>query len=421
MRLDDTACRHDAATVLSVITVIGNSKLPSGELVDLKVLDGVVVEHLTPGKSKVDIDLGGQLVVPAFCDPHAHLDKALTADIISNERGDLEGAIRAWQSHYGDRTEEEIYQRSRKVLRMALVNGTLSIRTHVDVGANAGLVAVDALCRLREELSGLIDLQIVALVATPISGQEGKENRKSLQKAIERGVDVVGGCPHLDSDPEKAIAVAMDAALEAQLPLDLHMDETLDPAMLSVVVLGRSVLEKGFDQAVTASHCVSLSVLEPKRQRSIASLLKEASVNVVSLPQTNLFLQARDRPTAPPRGITPISLLRDEGVVVGAGGDNVQDPFNTMGRADALETAALTVAASHQSVESGLDLVTDSSRNVMGLPLCGYRIGSKASLVAAPVSTVRELIATAPTDRVVIRDGEVVARTTSVTEMIRDF
>ena len=158
----------------NVITVIGNSKLPSGELVDLKVLDGVVVEHLSPGKSKVDIDLGGQLVVPAFCDPHAHLDKALTADLVTNEQGDLEGAIRAWQSRYGDRTEEEIYQRSRKVVRMALANGTLSIRTHVDVGANAGLVAVDALCRLREELSGLIDLQIVALVATPISGHEGK-------------------------------------------------------------------------------------------------------------------------------------------------------------------------------------------------------------------------------------------------------
>ena len=92
-----------------------------------------------------------------------------------------------------------------------------------------------------------------------------------------------------------------------------------------------------------------------------------------------------------------------------------------MGRADALETAALAVAASHQSVENGLDLVTDSSRIVMGLPLCGYELGAKASLVAAPVSTVRELIATAPVDRVVIRDGEVVARTASVTEMIRDF
>ena len=83
-----------------VITVIGNSKLPSGEIVDIKVFDGVVTEHLSPGKSKVDIDLGGQLVVPAFCDPHAHLDKALTADIVANKRGDLEGAIRAWQSRY---------------------------------------------------------------------------------------------------------------------------------------------------------------------------------------------------------------------------------------------------------------------------------------------------------------------------------
>ena len=45
-----------------------------------------------------DVDLSGQVLLPSFVEPHAHLDKALTASRAPNRTGDLLGAIAAMQA-----------------------------------------------------------------------------------------------------------------------------------------------------------------------------------------------------------------------------------------------------------------------------------------------------------------------------------
>jgi cytosine deaminase len=129
---------------------------------------------------------------------------------------------------------------------------------------------------------------------------------------------------------------------------------------------------------------------------------------VISLPQTNLYLQSREVGHAKPRGLTALDALYAAGVSVAAGGDNVQDPFNPMGRADPLETASLLVTAGHLDVAVAFDAVSASARRVMGVDAQGITEGAPADLVAVPGQTLRGAIAEGDPRRVVVRRGEVV-------------
>lgn len=368
---------------------------------------------LTPAPTDALLDCFDMVVLPAPAEPHAHLDKALSAAAAPNPAGDLEGAIAAWHAYRPSLTEEEILGRARAAAHELIAHGTTAIRTHVDVGPGIGLRGIAALRALREELAEqrLAQLQIVALISPPLTGPEGEENRALLTAALEAGADVAGGCPHLDPDPVGATAVALDAAEAVGAPIDLHTDETLNPRMLAVSDLARMVVERGFVAGAVASHCVALGVQPPHVQQAVARELAEAGVAVVSLPQTNLYLQARGDATAPARGITAVRALLDAGCVVAGGGDNVRDPFNCVGRSDALETAALLVAAAHLTPAEAYELVSAGARAAMGLPAVALVPGSPAELLAVRGASLADAIARGSEHRYVIHAGRCVART----------
>jgi len=392
--------------------VLFNARMPSGDHVDVAVADGVVAAVGPVGSLEGEgtgIDLEGRLVLPALCEPHAHLDKALTADQVPNPAGDLMGAIEAWGARYHERTVDEVRERATHAAELCLSNGTTVMRTHVDVGDGIGTTALEALVDVRAALADRMDIELVALLTPPLCGPAGAANRAVLDTAIEMGVDLIGGCPHLEDDPGGLIDVVLDASAASGLPVDLHVDETLDPSMLSLDLLARAVLERGHPHAVTASHCVSLSMQHADVQHDVANRVAEAEIGVIALPQTNLFLQGRDHPTAPPRAITPIGVLREAGVAVAVGGDNLQDPFNPMGRGDPLESAALAVVASHELAPAAFELVSNGARTVLRRPLAGVEQGTVADLIAVRADGVRHAIAAAPADRLVFRAGALVS------------
>ncbi|MCU1376275.1 MAG: hypothetical protein JWO68_3561, partial [Actinomycetia bacterium] len=214
---------------------------------------------------------------------------------------------------------------------------------------------------------------------------------------------------HLDPDPMGCIDTTVGLAAERGLAVDLHTDETLDVDTLWVRELGRAV--RGAGLSVTASHCVSLGMQDPGTQAKVADELAEAGVAVVTLPQTNLFLQARGITTATPRGLTAIRPLLDAGVTVAGGADNLQDPFITVGRADPLETAALLVMAGHLAPVEAYELVTTGARAAMGLAPVRIEPGAPAELLAVQAPSVRIAVADAPAGRLVFAKGRLVART----------
>ena len=175
----------------------------------------------------------------------------------------------------------------------------------------------------------------------------------------------------------------------------------------------------GFENGVTASHCVTLGLQQPDVRDAVAREVAEAGIGVVALPQTNLFLQGRTHPVATPRGLTAVGSLVDAGAVVCAGADNVQDPFNLVGRSDPLETASLMVMAGHRLPDDAFRMVGADARCCMGLPPAGPEVGAVADLLAIDAPSVRGAIADAPASRRTFRRGELVASTDQTTRIHR--
>jgi cytosine deaminase len=366
---------------------------------------------LASGPDDRVIDLDGYLLLPAPAEPHAHLDKAFLAERILNPSGDLAGAIVAMDGNRDTLTVADIAERAERAARMMVANGITAIRSHADTMTGHGLRSVEGLVEARRRLGDLVELQIVALVSWPITGSAGADHRALLRDALAAGADVVGGCPHMEGDPDAANEVLLEMAADAGRMVDLHTDETLDPGILGVRDLATRVAKSGFAQRVTASHCVSLGMQPVDVQHEVADIVAAAGVGVVALPQTNLYLQARDVAVGPPRGLTAIRPLLRAGATVAAGADNLQDPFNLVGRADPLETATLMVMAGHLRPDEAYHAVSAASRAVLGLPAVCIVPGAPAELLAIRGESLREAIAAAPADRVVVHQGRVVSRT----------
>ena len=408
--------------------LLRNARLADGHVVDIEIANGAISAitdvdaNLLPGTEDGERhDLKGRLLLPATAEPHAHLDKALTVESVPNPKGDLLGAIQAWMhaAKMGMFTHDDTVRRATAAMDLLVSHGTTAVRTHANVSEAIGARSVIALREAAARFEGVLDVQIVALTSVPMTGPEGAANRKALDEAVEAGADLIGGCPSLDPDGAGLIRHALAVASDAGLGVDLHVDETLDPSVLMLRELAQQVMASGFDGLVAAGHCVTLGMQSPEVQAAVSAEVAEAGIAVFALPQTNLFLQGRDDPTATPRGITAVSALQAAGVLVAAGADNVQDPFNLIGRSDALETAGLMVMAGHQSPEASFEMVSNNARIAMGLAPVNFEVGDPADFLAIDAPSVRGAIADASMSRVVYRAGRVVARSEQTSAVYR--
>lgn len=394
---------------------VTNGRLPDGRRVDLAVRDGRIEGVLPAGEQRDGRvhDLGGWLLLPPMAEPHAHLDKALTAEQVPNPRGDLGGAIEAWigAAEAGVFTPEDMVVRIGAALDKLLLSGATAVRSHINCGSGAGIWHLLAAQEAVRPYAGLMDVEFVALTHSPMVGPGSEDNQQALRDAVDAGVQLVGGCPHLEPDGDGSIALALDIAAEAGLPVDLHTDETLNPEKLTLRSLARQVIDRGMEGRVAASHCVSLGVQPLEVQAAVAAEVAAAGIAIVPLPQTNLFLQGRDHPVSTPRGLTAIAALRAAGVLVAAGADNVQDPFNLVGRSDPLETAALLVMAGHVLPDDAYAMVSNNVRLAMRLDPVHFEPGDPADFVAIDAPSIRGAISDAPFDRTVFHAGRLVAET----------
>ena len=390
---------------------ISNALLADGTTTTIRIVDGCVAAlgvAASAQPSDTRIDAAGRLVLPAMAEAHAHLDKAFLAEVVPNPTGDLMGAIIAMETHRDRITPEDTERRAERAARLIVANGATAIRTHADLTEANGLTSVEALLRVRDRLRDLVHIEVFALCGWPSIGPESGRQMELLHEAIALGIDGIGGCPHLETDPAAANDNFLAVAADAGLPIDLHTDESIDPTRFALPDLAQRVLRNGFPHRVTASHCVSLSVQPEAEQAQVSELLHAADITVVALPSSNLFLQGRDRQVAMPRALTALRALRAAGVNVAAGADNLQDPFNPVGRGDCLETASLMVMAGHLLPATAYDTVSGAVRRQMGLPVAGTAVGDIADLVLLPAHTVREAIAFGPSPRLVLRGGRIV-------------
>jgi len=364
-----------------------------------------------------EVEAGGRLLAPAFVDPHIHLDKVLVAeDVRPNRSGTLGEAIAILWERKAAYTVDEIVRRAGQVIESAVVTGTTRIRTHVDVDTIGKLRPLEGVAAARERYRDLVDVEIVAFPQEGVVRDPGTADL--LARAVEAGADLVGGMPHNEASPadsRRHVEICFEIALRHGRDIDMHVDETDDPASRTLEIVADLTLANGYQGRVTAGHTCALAAYPDDYARAVIDKLARAGVHMITNPATNLMLQGRLDRQPVRRGVTRVKELLAAGVNVAMGQDCVKDTFYPFGRADMLEVALITAHAAHLSlppeVETVFAMGTTLAARVLRIPDYAVETGHRADFMLLDASTPAEAIRLQAPRRLVVRQGRVVAET----------
>ena len=384
---------------------------------DLHVSSGRLVDRVPdPGAAEV-LDLGGRLVTPPLVEPHIHLDAVLTVgQPRPNVSGSLFEGIAVWADRVADLTYDDVQSRVRQVLRWQLACGVQHVRSHVDV-CDPELRALRALIDLRDEVAGLIDLQLVAFPQQGILSFDG--GRELMRTAVELGADVVGGIPHYEltrDDGVESVRFAMALADEHGLRVDIHCDETDDDQSRFVEVMAAETIRRGMSGRVTASHTTAMHSYNAAYAYRLIGNIARAGLHMVTNPLDNSVLQGRFDTGPIRRGHTRVKQLVEAGVNVCIGHDSVMDPWYPLGYGDPLQAAFVLVhlgqMSGDQELRTLIDMITVNPARALGVPDYGLQVGGPADLVVFDAPSEADALRLVAPRTLVLRGGRVVARAT---------
>ena len=396
--------------------------------VDIAVQDGHFVRiapDLSQNASGREMDAGGRLVSPPFVDAHVHLDAALTVgQPRPNVSGTLLEGIQIWSERKPSLSREDVKQRALEAIRWEVAQGTLHIRSHVDV-CDPALTALRALIEVRDEVRDICHLQLVSFPQDGILSFPG--GRDLMRRAMELGCDLVGGIPHHESTRDMGVEevhFAFDLAREFNRDIDCHCDETDDPHSRFTEVMAADTLAHGWQGRVTASHCTAMHSYDNAYAFKLIRLLARAGVHVVANPFDNIVLQGRFDTYPKRRGITRVKELLAGGVNVALGHDSIMDPWFPLGRGDMLAAAQLALLLCHMSgqeeIDQALDLITGNAAKALRIEdQYGIEEGKPADFLVLDAPSAFEALRLLPARMHVFKGGREVATTTPARSVVK--
>ncbi|KPH81791.1 cytosine deaminase [Bosea vaviloviae] len=393
-------------------------------LVDIAVEAGRIASILPAGTEAMPrgpaFDCDGGIVLPRLVDCHVHLDKGHIWPRRPNPDGSFMGAL---NSVMADREANwsagDVRARMDFGLRCAFAHGTAALRTHIDsLGKQIG-ISWPVLAELRAEWAGRIAIQASPLFGIQFALDEG--HVRDVVAAVKAHGDRLFGCvtymiPELDA----ALDIVFRTAIENGFDLDLHVDETNDPAARSLEHIADAAIRHRFAGKILAGHCCSLALQEPEVEARIIAKVLEAGIAVVSLPMCNMYLQDRAPGRTPRwRGVTALHELKAAGVPVMIASDNTRDPFYAYGDLDLIEVLREGTRIL-QLDHSGTDWANAVARMpaaIMGLEgkagegLGVLTAGGPADLILTRARDWTELFARPQADRSVLVGGRAIDST----------
>lgn len=383
--------------------------------VDIAVRAGKVaaIESGFAGTADREIDAAGLLASPPFIDAHHHLDCAFLCERV-NHSGTLEEAIAINASVKHDRPHRELVDKACRALDEALLHGTCWMRSHGDVDSVSGLRLMYPVLEAREKYRGRVDVQYVTFPQLGLI--RDPKSVDFMWAAMREGADVVGGMPHAERSMEDAarhIDICFEIAKKFDADIDMHVDETDDPASRTLELLAEATIREGYQDRVTAGHCCSLAAQDDDYARRVIDKVAEAGIHVVTNPLVNLYLQGRRDKQPVRRGITRVRELLEAGVNVACGLDDVKNLFFPYGSMDMLEVAMVTSITAHlttpELIQTAFDMPRGHAAGVMGLAHYGLAVGGPADLVLFEAQDVQDALRVRSPRRYVVRNGCVVA------------
>lgn len=398
--------------------IVKNANLPDGRTgIDIAIRDGRIaaVEPNITAEAREVIDATNRLVSPPFIDPHFHMDATLSLGKPRlNVSGTLLEGIALWGELRPIVTREELVERALRYCDLAVSQGLLYIRSHVDT-SDPRLVTAEALLEVRERVKPYITLQLVAF---PQDGYyRAKDGVESLNRALDMGVEIVGGIPHFERTMEEgrlSVEALCRIAADRGLPVDIHCDETDDPLSRHIETLAAQTVRFGLQGRVNGSHCTSMHSMDNYYVSKLIPLIAEAQVNITPNPLINIMLQGRHDTYPKRRGMTRVRELMEAGVNVSFGHDCVMDPWYSMGSGDMLEVGHMAIhvaqMAGIEDKKKIFDALTVNSAKTMGIDGYGLEVGCKGDLVVLQAVDVIEALRLKPTRLYVVRGGKVISR-----------
>ncbi len=397
--------------------IVKGGTLPDGRVADIGIQGTsiIAVEDLSGTDAAEVIDATGDLVSPPFVDPHFHLDATLSYGLPRiNASGTLLEGIGLWGELKQVVTQDEMVERALTYCDWAASMGLLAIRSHVDT-CDDRLLGVEAMLEVRNRVRDYIDLQLVAF---PQDGfYRDPTARANTLRALDMGVDVVGGIPHFErtmADGAASVRELCQIAADRGLRVDLHCDETDDPLSRHVETLAYEAQRLGLQGRVAGSHLTSMHSMDNYYVSKLLPLMAEAGLAAIPNPLINITLQGRHDTYPKRRGLTRVKEMQAHGITVGWGQDCVLDPWYSLGTADMLDVAfmGLHVAqmTSPEDMARCFDMVTTQNARILGLDGFGLAPGKRASLVVLDAGNPIEALRLRPSRLAVISNGQLISR-----------
>ncbi|MCK1743836.1 amidohydrolase family protein [Bradyrhizobium sp. 139] len=387
-------------------TIFLNARFDGGARHHIVVADGRIAA-ITPVDERPaaneTIDLDNALVVPGFVEGHVHLDTSFYGD--------------AWRPHKpctnGFNVHERVaFQaqnmaeaapmdvRARNQLDLCIAHGTTQMRSHVMVDGSVGLKSLETILRVREEYSGLIDIQLVAFPQSGILASPGTP--QLLDEAIGIGADLVGGLDpaSFDRDVEKHLDVVFGVAGKHGVDVDIHLHDMGTLGAFEIEQIAARTRALGMEGHVAVSHAYGLGDIPMDQLKRIGDILTDSGVAIMT-----------NAPGARP--FPPILTLRNAGVTVFSGNDNIRDSWWPYGDGDMLRRATMLGYRSGFNIDEELrvafDIVTEAGAKALRLEGYGLRVGAKADFVTLQAEHVPEAVVAVPQARSVYKEGKPVA------------
>ncbi|MEU2236301.1 amidohydrolase [Streptomyces vietnamensis] len=384
-------------------TALLGATLPDGRTADVHLAAGRVsaVEPHVPGRPALPgaLDLGGALLLPALVDGHAHLDKTLLGAPWRPHRATATLQEQIEAERESRHTEEvPVAERAAALARRMVSLGTGHVRSHVDVDPDTGLDHLHALLDVREEFRDRLGIQLVAFPQSGVVAAPGVADL--LDAALADGADLVGGLDPVgfDGDPDGQLDIVFGLAERHGKGIDLHLHDGGETGTAQLRDIAARTAALGLGGRVAVSHAYALGAVDAAELDRTATALAAAGVAIMT--------------NGPSGHVPPVLRLREHGVRVFAGSDNIRDTWWPYGTADMLERATIiglrTGLMTDPELSVAASLVTGEAAAALGLTDYGIAPGARADLVAVAAGSVPEAVAAHPRRLLVLHAGKVV-------------
>ncbi|MBC7705288.1 MAG: amidohydrolase family protein [Rhodoferax sp.] len=397
--------------------LVTNATLPDGRTdMSVAVQDGRITEVSSglTAPAHETLDAQGLLLTPPFVDAHFHMDATLSyGKPRVNQSGTLLEGIALWGELKPQLTQDAVVERALAYCDWAVARGLLAIRSHVDT-SDPSMLAVEALLEVKRRVAPYIELQLVAFPQDGVLRSPG--GLENIERALDLGVDVVGGIPHFErtmADGAASVNLLCELAEKRGKLVDMHCDESDDPLSRHVETLASETQRLGLHGRVTGSHLTSMHSMDNYYVSKLLPLMAEAQMHAIANPLINITLQGRHDTYPKRRGMTRVPELLAAGVNVAFGQDCCMDPWYSLGSGDMLEVAHMGLHVAQMTGQAAIrqcfEAVTVNPARIMQLDGYGIAPGCHADFVLLHAKDAVEAIRLRATRLKVYRRGKLLA------------